>query len=73
VAELATTGVEVTWGGPVGDTVEEATRQLSAVAGAGATWAVCAWPDSLDVVAEAAAAARALGDGPDGTAASGER
>jgi len=73
VAALVGEGVEVTWGGPAGDTAAEATATLGAVAAAGATWAVCAWPDSLDVVAEAAAAARALGDGPDGTAASGER
>jgi len=55
VADLAAQGVEVTWGGPVGDTVEEASTMLAAVAGAGASWAVCAWPDSLEVVAEAAA------------------
>ena len=56
VAPLAAQGVEVTWGGPVGDTVEDAVDTLAAVAGAGATWAVCAWPDSLEVVAEAATA-----------------
>ena len=61
VAELTTTGLEVTWGGPVGETVEEATVRLRAVAEAGATWAVCAWPDSVEVVAEAAEAVRALG------------
>jgi alkanesulfonate monooxygenase SsuD/methylene tetrahydromethanopterin reductase-like flavin-dependent oxidoreductase (luciferase family) len=54
VAPLAAQGVEVTWGGPVGDSVEEAVDTLAAVAGAGATWAVCAWPESLEVVAEAA-------------------
>ena len=54
VAELVAQGVEVTWGGPVGDTVEEAAATLAAVAGAGATWAVCAWPGSLEVVAGAA-------------------
>ncbi len=58
VAELVTSGVEVTWGGPVGDTVDEATRRLTDVARAGATWAVCAWPESLAVVAEAARAVR---------------
>ena len=58
VVPLVAQGVEVTWGGPVGDTVEAATETLTAVAGAGATWAVCAWPDSLEVVAEAAAAVR---------------
>jgi hypothetical protein len=61
VAELAATDLEVTWGGPVGETVEDATDRLGKVAGAGATWAVCAWPDSLEVVAEAAEAVRALG------------
>ena len=58
VAELAAQGVEVTWGGPVGDTVAEATATLRSVADAGATWAVCAWPDSLEVVADAVAAVR---------------
>ena len=58
VAPLAAAGVDVTWGGPVGDTVEAATATLSEVAAVGATWAVCAWPDSLEVVAEAAAAVR---------------
>jgi alkanesulfonate monooxygenase SsuD/methylene tetrahydromethanopterin reductase-like flavin-dependent oxidoreductase (luciferase family) len=60
VAELVATELEVTWGGPVGDTVEEATSRLRRVAEAGATWAVCAWPDSLEVVAEAAEAVRAV-------------
>ena len=60
VAELAATDLEVTWGGPVGETAEEATGRLGEVARAGATWAVCAWPDSLEVVAEAAEAVRAL-------------
>jgi alkanesulfonate monooxygenase SsuD/methylene tetrahydromethanopterin reductase-like flavin-dependent oxidoreductase (luciferase family) len=59
VAELTASGVEVTWGGPVGETVGETTARLSALAGAGATWAVCAWPDSLEVVAAAAEAVRA--------------
>jgi len=58
VSGLVAQGVEVTWGGPVGETLEEATTTLGAVAAAGATWAVCAWPDSLDVVAEAAATVR---------------
>jgi hypothetical protein len=68
VAELVATGVEVTWGGPVGDTVEEATRRLTEVAEAGATWAVCAWPDSLEVVAEAAEAVRDPAVGAEGAA-----
>ena len=54
VVGLASQGVEVTWGGPVGDTVAEATATLAAVAAAGASWAVCAWPGSLEVVVEAA-------------------
>jgi len=58
VAPLVAQGVEVTWGGPVGDTLAEATTTLADVAAAGATWAVCAWPDSLEVVAEAADAVR---------------
>jgi alkanesulfonate monooxygenase SsuD/methylene tetrahydromethanopterin reductase-like flavin-dependent oxidoreductase (luciferase family) len=58
VVDLVAQGVEVTWGGPVGDTVEEATGVLGSVAAAGATWAVCAWPESLDVVAEAASTVR---------------
>jgi len=58
VAGLVAQGVEATWGGPVGDTVQEATATLDSVARAGATWAVCAWPDSLEVVAEAAATVR---------------
>ena len=58
VAPLVEQGVEVTWGGPVGDTVTEAIGTLSAVAAAGATWAVCAWPDSLEVIVEAATAVR---------------
>lgn len=58
VAELSASGVEVTWGGPVGETVGQATERLSALAGAGATWAVCAWPDSLEVVAAAAESVR---------------
>ena len=56
VGPLVAQGIEVTWAGPVGDSVTEATATLADVADAGATWAVCAWPDSLEVVAEAAAA-----------------
>ena len=58
VAPLVAQGVEVTWGGPVGDSPAEAAATLAAVAAAGATWAVCAWPESLEVVAEAAATVR---------------
>jgi len=59
VAEVAVVAPEVTWGGPVGRTVAEATDRLGALSAAGATWAVCAWEDSLEVVAEAADAVRA--------------
>jgi hypothetical protein len=58
VAELVDQGVEVTWGGPAGDTPAEAQATLAAVAAAGASWAVCAWPESLEVVAGAAAGVR---------------
>jgi len=58
VAPLVAQGVEVTWGGPAGDTLAEVSATLADVAAAGATWAVCAWPDSLEVVAEAADAVR---------------
>jgi len=58
VAPLVAQGVEVTWGGPVGDSPAEATATLDAVAAAGASWAVCAWPESLEVVAEAATTVR---------------
>ena len=58
IRPLVEQGVEVTWGGPVGDTLGEATDTLARVAAAGATWAVCAWPESLEVVAEAAATVR---------------
>ncbi len=56
VAELAASGLDVTWGGPVGAGPAQATAQLEALAEAGASWAVCAWPDSLEVIAEAAGA-----------------
>jgi alkanesulfonate monooxygenase SsuD/methylene tetrahydromethanopterin reductase-like flavin-dependent oxidoreductase (luciferase family) len=45
---------EVTWGGPVAGDVPRIASWLTELAGAGATWAVCAWPDSLDAVAEVA-------------------
>jgi alkanesulfonate monooxygenase SsuD/methylene tetrahydromethanopterin reductase-like flavin-dependent oxidoreductase (luciferase family) len=54
VAELSASGVAVTWGGPVGAGTREVAAQLVALAEAGATWAVCAWPESLEAVAEAA-------------------
>ena len=60
VAELAAAGVEVTWGGTVGRTASEAMAGLTELAEAGATWAVCAWPESLEAVAEAAAEVRSV-------------
>lgn len=59
VAEVAATGVETTWGGPAGATGDEVGERLRQLADAGASWAVCAWPSSLEVVAEAAATVRA--------------
>jgi alkanesulfonate monooxygenase SsuD/methylene tetrahydromethanopterin reductase-like flavin-dependent oxidoreductase (luciferase family) len=61
VAELTASGLDVTWGGPVGATVAEATARLVELAGAGASWAVCGWPNSLEVVAEAAWTVRGPG------------
>jgi hypothetical protein len=43
--------------------VTDATARLDEVARAGATWAVCAWPDSLEVVAAAAGTVRAADPG----------
>jgi alkanesulfonate monooxygenase SsuD/methylene tetrahydromethanopterin reductase-like flavin-dependent oxidoreductase (luciferase family) len=49
---------EVTWGGPLrGDRAEIGAR-LAEIAAAGATWAVGAWPPSLDDVAAGAVAVR---------------
>jgi alkanesulfonate monooxygenase SsuD/methylene tetrahydromethanopterin reductase-like flavin-dependent oxidoreductase (luciferase family) len=59
VVQLASTGIEVTWAGPIGDTAPEATDRLCQLSAAAATWAVCAWPDSIEMVAEAADRARA--------------
>jgi alkanesulfonate monooxygenase SsuD/methylene tetrahydromethanopterin reductase-like flavin-dependent oxidoreductase (luciferase family) len=58
VADLTRSGLEVTWGGPVPTSLEGATSRLTAIAAAGATWAVWAWPGSLDTVAEVAARLR---------------
>jgi hypothetical protein len=49
---------EVTWGGPLAGGTEQIAERLVELAGAGASWAVCAWPASLEAVAEAAAAVR---------------
>jgi alkanesulfonate monooxygenase SsuD/methylene tetrahydromethanopterin reductase-like flavin-dependent oxidoreductase (luciferase family) len=54
-AVAALTGrCEVTWGGPVAAAVPEIALELSELAEAGATWAVCAWPESVEAVAEVA-------------------
>ena len=58
VAELVASGLEVTWGGPVGSAAAPAYGRLAGLAAAGASWAVCAWPGSLEAVAEAADALR---------------
>jgi alkanesulfonate monooxygenase SsuD/methylene tetrahydromethanopterin reductase-like flavin-dependent oxidoreductase (luciferase family) len=59
VAALSAAGREVTWGGPVGTKPPEVASRLGELARAGASWAVCAWPGSVEVVAEAAELARA--------------
>ncbi len=61
IAELTGSGMEVTWGGPVGGSVPEVAARLAELAAAGATWAVCAWPESLDAVARAAVLVRGAG------------
>ncbi|MGO9028138.1 MAG: LLM class flavin-dependent oxidoreductase [Acidimicrobiales bacterium] len=58
VAELTAAGVEVTWGGPVDGDADDVRRRLEELAAAGATWAVCAWPGSLEVIAAAAESVR---------------
>lgn len=50
---------EVTWGGPLPGGAVEMAERLGALRSAGATWAVCAWPGSLEEVAGAAALLRA--------------
>lgn len=47
--------VEVTWGGPVAGDVAAVAEWLAEVQRAGASWAVCAWPKSMEALAEAAA------------------
>jgi alkanesulfonate monooxygenase SsuD/methylene tetrahydromethanopterin reductase-like flavin-dependent oxidoreductase (luciferase family) len=50
---------DVTWAGPVPGDVAGMARRLQGLAEAGASWVVCAWPGSLDAVAEATALVRA--------------
>jgi alkanesulfonate monooxygenase SsuD/methylene tetrahydromethanopterin reductase-like flavin-dependent oxidoreductase (luciferase family) len=52
------TRCEVTWAGPVAGDVPQIAEWLAELARAGATWAVCAWPESVEAVAEAAALLR---------------
>jgi len=61
LAELTSAGTEVTWGGPVSPSVPEAAARLGELEAAGATWAVCAWPDSLEHLARAVELARHAG------------
>ncbi len=49
---------EVTWAGPVAGDAPRIAQWLQEVQTAGATWAVCAWPESLEAVAEAVAFVR---------------
>ena len=61
VAAVASeTEAEATWAGPLPGGVGALAESLKELAEAGATWTVCAWPSSLEVVAEAAAEVRAL-------------
>ncbi len=50
---------EVTWAGPVAGDVPAIVGRLGEVARTGATWAVCAWPESIEAVARAADEVRA--------------
>jgi hypothetical protein len=54
VAALSDDGLSVSWGGPLHGDVGEVADKLSALAAAGATWAVAAAPPSLVALAEAA-------------------
>lgn len=56
VASLVATGAEVTWGGPVSGDAGTIARHLGSIRAAGATWAVCGWPESVEDVAEASIA-----------------
>jgi alkanesulfonate monooxygenase SsuD/methylene tetrahydromethanopterin reductase-like flavin-dependent oxidoreductase (luciferase family) len=50
---------ETTWAGPVPGDERDVRARLDELADAGATWAVCAWPDDLEVIAAAAEGHRA--------------
>jgi hypothetical protein len=45
--------VELTWAGPLRGGRSGIDSSLARLAEAGASWVVCAWPDSLDAIAEA--------------------
>jgi len=45
--------VELTWAGPLRGGQSEIDSSLTRLSDAGATWVVCAWPDSLDAIAQA--------------------
>ncbi len=66
VAAARARGNTVTWGGAVPTDLDGAAAHLARLAEAGATWAVCAWPPSVEVVAEAARVV--AGVGPDASA-----
>lgn len=51
---------EVTWGGPVSGDVAHTAECFAELERAGATWAVCAWPESIESLAEAARVVGAL-------------
>lgn len=44
---------EVTWGGPLEGDVSEIAQGLRELESAGATWAVCAWPRSIEAISQA--------------------
>ena len=45
--------LELSWAGPLRGDLQDVHRSLERLAEAGATWVVCAWPDSLELIAEA--------------------
>jgi alkanesulfonate monooxygenase SsuD/methylene tetrahydromethanopterin reductase-like flavin-dependent oxidoreductase (luciferase family) len=54
---------ETTWGGSLGGGVAQVAQSLHELADAGATWAVCAWPRSLEDLSEAVEVLRRDRDG----------
>lgn len=51
---------EVTWGGVAPGDVAQSAEWLAELERAGATWAVCVWPESIEALAEAARIVGAL-------------